>query len=255
MADKHTTKEYLAKQFKNFKTFIDKIYLPKNNPSVTGNLTLSGNLLDSSGNNKIPSFSNKETLDGFSKSSEGGLLWNNEPIEGGGGGSSEAIDINYNNSTSGLDSDNVQDAIDELDETIDDNKIQYEVEGTKLKIGGGFSGESGNYETLKKSMMMFFDNPTGLETESIIGAGVSGEKKHFIDVSNNGALKYQWNSYGGAYMFLEITAGESEENCNDVLRPNAGGIDNKMFLVSDYNVVCFRFTVTSYNYNITVTKS
>lgn len=120
---------------------------------------------------------------------------------------------------------------------------------------GGSGGGSEDYERLKKSMMMFFDNPTGLETESIIGAGVSGEQKHFIDVSNNGALKYQWNTYGGAYMFLEITAGESEENCNDVLRPNAGGIDSKIFLVSDYNVVCFRFTVTNYNYNITVTKS
>ncbi len=114
MADKHTTREYIARQFKNFKTYIDKIYLP----------------------------TNKKTLDGFSESSEGGLLWNNEPIEG---GANDAIDVNYDNSASGLDSENVQDAIDELDETIDDNKINYELDesGTGLTISGpGFGGSS-----------------------------------------------------------------------------------------------------------------
>ena len=32
----------------------------------------------------IPSFENKQTLDGFSETEEGKLLWNNEPIEGSG---------------------------------------------------------------------------------------------------------------------------------------------------------------------------
>lgn len=45
--------------------------------------------------------------------------WIIQPQSGGGGGSSEAVDINYDNSQSGLSATNVQAAIDELEDEID----------------------------------------------------------------------------------------------------------------------------------------
>lgn len=49
----------------------------------------------------------------------GSNQWIIQPQSGGGGGSSEAVDINYDNSQSGLSATNVQAAIDELEDEID----------------------------------------------------------------------------------------------------------------------------------------
>lgn len=144
----YISKSYLITQFKSFKKYIDGIFLPQINPSVTGNLTIDGEIIDKSGNSKIQVFENKDTLDGFSENSEGGLIWNGAPIEGGGGGggASDAIDVAYDNATSELEAENVQEAIDELDKYVDDNKLDYRVEERKLVVGGGL-GQKHNYST------------------------------------------------------------------------------------------------------------
>lgn len=159
MADEkkpYISKSYLITQFKNFKKYIDGIFLPQINPSVTGNLKLDGELVDKDGNSMIQTFENKDTLDGFSENSEGGLIWNGAPIEGGGGGASDAIDVAYDNATSELVAENVQEAIDELDKYVDDNKLDYRVEERKLIVGGGL-GQKHAYSTEEQVVGTWID--------------------------------------------------------------------------------------------------
>jgi len=55
-------------------------------------------------------------------------------LTGGSGGSVDAIDVSYDNSTSGLAATNVQDAIDEVDNNVDNNTNQISVNSTEIAI-------------------------------------------------------------------------------------------------------------------------
>lgn len=167
----YISKSYLITQFKNFKKYIDGIFLPQINPSVTGNLTIDGEIIDKSGNSKIQTFENKDTLDGFSENSAGGLIWNGAPIEGGGGGASDAIDVAYDNATSELAAENVQEAIDELDKYVDDNKLDYRVEERKLIVGGGL-GQKHTYSTEEQVVGTWIDGKP-LYEKTVTWSGLS----------------------------------------------------------------------------------
>ena len=66
---------------------------------------------------------------------------------GAGGGSGNAEKIKYDNSTSGLASDNLQGAVDELSESVNNIGTYYDEETETLYIQGGTSNYTYDSET------------------------------------------------------------------------------------------------------------